>query len=158
MKKILSLAILFSGISLATFAQEQQSAERSVRKERKHVRHQRHAENRNPEEIAKMKTERLDKELKFTNKQRNEVYAIQLEQAKRQLAHRDTMKEMQQKWRETSKGMHQEMANVLTAEQQELLKEKMAEGRKQKVMRKPGGFKGKSKTDVMPQSDSNVAG
>ncbi|TDS16227.1 hypothetical protein [Sphingobacterium paludis] len=158
MKKILSLAILFSGISLATFAQEQQSTERPVRKERKHIRHQRSFENRNPEEIAKLKTERLDKELKFTDKQRNEVYSIQLEQAKRQVEHRAAMKEMQEKWRETSKGMHQEMASVLTAEQQELLKEKVEEGKKSRVMRKPGGFKGKSKTDVTPQRDSHVAG
>lgn len=158
MKKILSLAILFSGISLATFAQEQQHKERPVRTERKHTRHQRHMENRNPEEVAKLKTERLDKELKFTDKQRNAVYAIQLEQAKRQVEHRTAMKEIQTKWRETSKGAHQEMASVLTPEQQAMFKEKVVEGRKHRVMRKPGGFKGKSKTEVMPQSDSHVAG
>lgn len=158
MKKILSLAILFTGISVATFAQDKQQAERPVKQERKHARQERRMENRTPEEMAQMKTDRLDQELRFTDAQRKEVYAIQLDQAKRQYAHRAEMKQLQQKWREETKVSQNKLSSVLSAEQQSLLKEKFVHGRKEKMMRKPGGFKGKSKTEVMPQKEVEAAG
>lgn len=158
MKKLLSLAVLFAGISFATFAQEQKEESRPTRKDGKHPRHEKRMENRSPEDIAKLKTERLDKELKFTDAQRNEVYKVQLDQAKRQVAHRADMKKLQDQWREEAKGSRQAMVKVLTPEQQELLKGKFAQGKREKVMRKPGGFKGKSNDKVQQRKDDNVAG
>src|SRR5690606_15744338 len=89
-------------------------------------------EKQTPEEIAKLKTERLDKQLKFTDAQRNEVYAVQLEQAEKAAAHRSEMKTLQGKWREEMKGSQDKMKDILTAEQQEQMKERYAEQRKGK--------------------------
>lgn len=158
MKKLLSLAVLFAGISVATFAQEQKDGDRPVRKERKHARHERQQEKRSPEEIAKLKTDRLDKALKFTDAQRKEVYSVQLDQAKRQVAHRADMKKLQDKWREEAKGSRQALAKVLTPAQQEQLKEKFAQGKREKVMRKPDGLKGKESDKVHQRKSENVAG
>ncbi len=158
MKKILSLALLLTGISVATFAQDRQDVERSVKQDRKHARQERRVENRSPEEMAKMKTDRLDKALKFTDAQRKEVYAIQLDQAKRQKEHRVAMKKLQQKWSEEAKGSQDKLSRVLSTEQQSILQEKFANGRKERMMRKPGGFKGKNRTDVMPQKEVESAG
>src|SRR5690606_42021533 len=84
MKKALSLAVLFAGISLATFAQEHKEIDkRLIKKERKHPRMVKKMEKQTPEEIAKLKTERLDKQLKFTDAQRNEVYAVKRSEERR---------------------------------------------------------------------------
>lgn len=136
MKKVLSLAVLFAGISLATFAQEQKDTERSFKGERKQPRMEKKITPRTPEEIAKMKTEHLDKQLKLTDAQRAEVYAVQLEQAKRVAAHRDEMRKLQSKWREEMKGSQEKMGEILTPEQQQQLKEKYAQ-------RGKGRFKGR---------------
>ncbi|WDF67822.1 hypothetical protein PQ465_16150 [Sphingobacterium oryzagri] len=158
MKKLASLAVLFAGISLATFAQEQKQGDRPVRKDRKHAAHERRMENRSPEEIAKVKTDRLGKELKFTDAQRKEVYSVQLEQAKRQVTHLADMKKLQDKWREEAKGSRQAMVKVLTPEQQELLKQKFAEGKREKGMRKPGALKGRQGDKVQERKEENATG
>lgn len=141
MKKALTLAVLFAGISLATFAQENKDTERSFKRERKHPRMEKKIADRTPEEIAKVKTEHLDKHLKFTDAQRTEVYALQLEQAKRAATHRDEMKKMQSKWREEMKGSAEKMGQILTPEQQEQLKERYAQRRKGKSKGPRGEFR-----------------
>lgn len=145
MKKVLSLAVLFAGISFATFAQEQVETKRPIKKDRK-PRMEKKMERRTPEEIAKWKTERLDKQLSFTDAQRSEVYAVQLEQAKQATMHRKEMKTLQGKRRKDMKGAHEKMAEILTPEQQQQLKESYAQRRKGKFraskrdFKKRGGF------------------
>lgn len=134
MKKALSLAVLFAGISLATFAQEQNETRRSPKKERK-PRMEKKMENHTPEQIAEAKTERLDKKLDFTEAQRAEVYAVQLEQAQRTVTQRKEMKKLHGDVREEMKGSHEKMEKILTPEQKEKLKETYAQNRK-------GKFKG----------------
>lgn len=131
MKKVLSLAVLFAGISLATFAQEQVDAKRPIKKDRK-PRMEKKIERRTPVEIAKSKTDRLDKELKFTDAQRAEIYAVQLEQAESAVAHRKEMKTLQGKRWEDMKSSREKMGKILTSEQQEQLKESYAQRRKDK--------------------------
>ncbi len=143
MKKALSLAVLFAGISLATFAQEQKETDHTFKRERKHPRMEKKITNRTPEEMAKVKTEHLDKRLKFTDAQRAEVYAVQLEQAKRVVVHRDEMKKMQSKWREEMKGSQEKMEKILTPEQKEQLKESYAQRRKGKAKGPRGEFRKK---------------
>lgn len=123
MKKILSLTVLFAGISLAVFSQAQKENDKTHKRGREHPRIERKMTHRTPEEIAKAKTEDLDQRLKFTDTQRNEVYAVQLEQAKQTAAHRDEMKALQSKWREERKGSQAKLGEILTPEQQQQLKE-----------------------------------
>lgn len=158
MKKIVSLALLLTGISLATFAQEQRQIDRRAKNGDKHPRQERRMENRSPEEIAKLKTDRLDKELKFTDAQRKKVYAIELGQAKRQTAHRAEMKKLQDKWHQEMKGSHQELDKVLTAEQKQQMKEKLAQGKHEKVMRRKNDTKGRRQLEVQQHPAEKVAG
>ncbi|WP_437921785.1 hypothetical protein [Sphingobacterium sp. LRF_L2] len=151
MKKILSLALLLTGISLTTFAQTAKHEEQSERKERRHVRTERHMEKRTPEEVAKNKTERLDKELKFTEVQRKQVYAIQLKQAKREAAHYAEMKKMEGKMHKEMQGSRQDIDKVLTAEQKEVMKAKFAQ--------RKDGVKGKNKPEMRkPSMRENTRG
>lgn len=140
MKKVLSLAVLFAGISLATFAQEQKETKRPIKKDRK-PRMEKTIERRTPEDMAKSKTERLDKQLKFTDAQRAEVYALQLEQAEQAATYREEMKTLQGKLREEMKGSHEKMGKILTPEQQEQLKESYAQRDKGKFRTPRGEFK-----------------
>src|SRR5690606_5890013 len=117
MKKTLFLAVLLGGFSLTTMAQESKVQDSDAKKERRHVRHERKIAERSPEEIAKLKTDRLDETQKFTDAQRQEVYAIQLDQAKRQVAHSDEMRKLHSEWRKEAKGSREKLHEVLTPEQ-----------------------------------------
>jgi len=144
MKKILSLTLLLSGLTLATFAQQDGKAnDSSVKKERRLPKKERHMERKSPEEIAKVRTEHLDKQLKFTEAQRNEVYALQLAQAKRHEAHRSEMKKLQEKWKAEAKESHDKFQQTLTPEQQQLMKEKFANAKNKKMLRKREDYRGK---------------
>ncbi|PRD48322.1 hypothetical protein [Sphingobacterium haloxyli] len=133
MKKTLSLAVLFAGISLATFAQEEKGTRRPITKDRKPRMEKRiHG---TPEEVAKLKTVRLDKHLKFTDAQRAEVYAVQLAQAKQAAVHREEMKNLHDRKRGDMKDSRAKMNEILTAEQKELLERSYAQ-------RHQGNFKG----------------
>ncbi|WP_207532477.1 hypothetical protein [Desertivirga arenae] len=68
MKKIILTALLFAGLATAGFSQERQA---------KHPR-----EHRTPEERAQLMTDALDKKLSLSDKQRNEIYKINLDRAK----------------------------------------------------------------------------
>lgn len=158
MKKTLSLAVLFVGIGLATFAQEQKDTERSFKRERKHPRTERKIANRTPEEIAKVKTEQLDKRLKFTDAQRTEVYSVQLEHAKQAVAHRDEMKKLQSKWREEMKDSQKKMGEILTPEQQQRLKESYAHRRKGKFRGTKGEFRKRGMIEKQTPDTENREG
>src|SRR5690606_42045440 len=80
MKKILSFAVLFAGLGFLASAQDSTSIQKRDGKHRNRAA-QTHFEKKSPEEIAKIRTERLDKELKFSDTQRKEVYAYNLDQA-----------------------------------------------------------------------------
>lgn len=155
MKKALSLAVLFAGISLATFAQEQKETEPTFKRERKHPRMEKKITNRTPEETAKVKTDHLDKRLKFTDAQRAEVYAVQLEQAQQAAMHRDEMKKLQSKWREEMKGSQEKMGKILTPEQKEQLKESYAQRRKGEAKGPRGEYREKRTIEnKMPATES----
>jgi len=158
MKKTLSLAVLFAGISLATFAQEQKDTERSLKRERKEPRMEKKIANRTPEEIAKVRTEQLDKRLKFTDTQRTEVYAIQLEQAEQAVAHREEMKKLQTKLRDEMKGSQKKMGEILTPEQQQLMRESYAQRRKGKWRGTKGEFRKKGIIENQMPSTENTDG
>jgi len=140
MKKLLSLVVLLSGLGVASYAQENQDPEVTRNKGKCEKMGHRMA-NKSPEELAKIKTERLDKELKFTDEQRSQVYAIQLDEAKRQAESRAKMGELRKEQREAMEENKEKMGEILTAEQQTQLKEKFAHVKKDKRMHRRGDFK-----------------
>ncbi|WP_312698051.1 hypothetical protein [Sphingobacterium mizutaii] len=144
MKKILTFAALFAGLSFAASAQTQDSVKKDrseVRQEMKHRKHVRGGDrmgkmmNKTPEEIAKMKTDRLDKELKFTDKQKQDVYTYNLDQAKKWKEKQETRKADREARKNEMKAERDEFMKLLTPEQQEILKNKMAENRKGRMDR-----------------------
>ncbi len=141
MKKILTFAALFAGLSFAASAQTQDSVKKEVRQEMKHRKQVRSGhkmgkmQSKTPEEIAKMKTERLDKELKFTDKQKQDIYAYNLDQAKKWKEKQEVRKADREARRTEMKAEREEFLKLLTPEQQETLKNKMAENRKDRMDR-----------------------
>lgn len=144
MKKILTFAALFAGLSFAASAQQQDSVKKDrseVRQEMKHRKHVRGGdrmgkmENKTPEDIAKMKTDRLDKELKLSEDQKKNIYAYHLDQAKKWKEKQEDRKADREARKNEMKAEREEFLKMLTPEQQEVLKNKMAENRKERFDR-----------------------
>jgi Spy/CpxP family protein refolding chaperone len=138
MKKILKFAALFAGLSFAASAQQQDSVKKDRAEVRQEMRHKKHMrgdrmgrmDNKTPEDIAKMKTDRLDKELKFTEDQKKDIYAYHLDQAKKWKAKSEERKADREARKNEMKAEREEFLKLLTPEQKETLKNKMAENRK----------------------------
>lgn len=128
MKKVFTLAALFTGISLATFAQERIETKRPIHKDRK-PRMEKKFDRRTPEEIALQQTDHLHEKLTLSDGQRSEIYALQLEYAKRTATHREEMKKKQAERHEDMKNTQKWIGAILTPEQQEQLKESYAQRR-----------------------------
>ena len=139
MKKVLSLVVLL-GLGMAVYAQDYKEVKRTKHNE-KRERVQEKKEHKSPEEIAKIRTERLDKELKFTESQREQIYAIQLDQSKRQAEFSSKMRDLRKEQRAVMKETKEKFADTLTSEQQAQLKEKFAHVKRNKHMNKRGNFK-----------------
>lgn len=138
MNKIITMGILSLGMCLAASAQEKIGTDEAMKRDIKRPYHERVMENKNPEEIAKIKTERLDKELKFTDEQRAQIYAIQLEDARKSLEYRDQHKKLRESHRQEMKGSHEKLHKILTEEQKKALNEKFKTHRKRKMMHRRG--------------------
>ncbi len=145
MKKALSIIAVLAGLSFSAFAQEVTNEPTKEVKNRKQNRTERkafkRAELKSPEEMAKFRTERLDKQLKFSESQKKQVYAFELEKSKKMHAKREAMKAERQARMKEFKAEHETFKNLLTPEQQEMYKNKLAENRKHKFHR--GGRDGK---------------
>lgn len=139
MKKILTLAALFAGLSISAYAQDSTRVQqkKEVRQEVKHRKHHRadRLQKKTPEEIAQLKTDRLDKELKFTEAQKKEVYAYHLDQAKKWKVKHEEMQVERDARRKEMKAEREEFQKLLTPEQQEIMKNKMVENRKDRFNR-----------------------
>src|SRR5690606_27424586 len=101
----------------------------SVKRDMRHrgkVAHER-MEKKTPEELAKIRTERLDKTLKFTDKQREEVYAYNLDQAKKLKERAEARKGDRRALREEMQADRERFNKLLTPDQQKILSEKYAE-------------------------------
>lgn len=83
MKKLV-LSLLLSGIMFAGFAQEKSNVKEGVNRDgRRSAKKEFKLDKKSAEEIAQLRTDRMDQKLKFTDKQRKEIYALQLDQAKK---------------------------------------------------------------------------
>ncbi|WP_312339126.1 hypothetical protein [Sphingobacterium sp.] len=135
MKKLM-LSLALSGLMFAGFAQEK----KDVKPEMKEVQASMHKhktgrmhegfKNKTPEEVAKMKTDRMDQKLKFTDKQRKDIYAFNLKQAKDHQKMAAEHKEYRAKIKKQRVAEHEKMMGMLTPEQQKTLKDSYAENRK----------------------------
>ena len=146
MKKLLSMAVFMAGLTGLTYAQSTNTEvenkdpkTKEVRQERNGRMHmKRHGDmmNKTPEQIAQAKTDRLDKELKFSDKQKKDVYAYHLSQAQEWEAKAEARKAERQARMNEMKADRQAFENLLTPEQKEIYKNKLAE-RKQRFDKAP---------------------
>lgn len=141
MKKIFTFVALFVGIGLVASAQERPTTEKKDRQFRGKFRQER-VEKRNPEEIAKIRTERLDKKLKFTDKQRADIYAYNLDQVNKFKERAAVQKKLREAQREEYKADREKFKNMLTAEQQEILANSVKANRG-KINKEGRHFRGK---------------
>lgn len=137
MKKILSIALLLSGISFATMAQD---APKKIKEGRKHNA-KREMIQKSPEEIAKFRTERLDKEVKLSDKQRQEVYALQLNDAKANQKSVESRRKSREVNQENRKVSRAQLNKILTPEQQEIMSNRMAKQHDKGINKREGGKK-----------------
>lgn len=118
MKKIIIAALLIAGIATTGFSQERSDRSKGKdgqRRERVSQRIQ------NPEERARLATDKLEKELSLTEKQKSEVYKINLDRAKKvskshelaQKQREDQRKKMQNEFVSSEKKLN----NILNSEQ-----------------------------------------
>lgn len=117
MKKILSLALLLSGIGFTALAQE------GVKKNDHKGHDKKEILNKTAEEIAEFRTERLDKQLKLTDAQRKEVYALNLKEAKVKKEAAETHTKSESERLAAKKASLEQLNKILTPEQQKILAE-----------------------------------
>lgn len=119
MKKILSVALLLSSISFATFAQ--QTPKKDTHTDRKRT----ELVDKTAEEIAKKRTDHIDKEVKLTEKQRKDVYALYLKEAQATIESEEKASQNTRSVKgDTKKGANAEVNKLLTPEQQKVLADK----------------------------------
>ncbi len=135
MKKLM-LSLALSGLMLAGFAQEKRDVKPEMKEMQtsvhKHKMGRMHDgfKNKTPEEVAKMKTDRMDQKLKFTDKQRKDIYAFNLKQAKDHQKMAAERQEHRAKMKKQRVAEYEKMMGMLTPEQQKTLKDSYAENRK----------------------------
>ena len=130
MKKLM-LSLLLSGVMLGSFAQ-QKNVKKSTDRDHEPKQKMEDLKGKSAEQIARLQTDRLDHRLKFTDKQRKEVYAIQLKEAKQMknaFAKEESFRQAARKDRQQS---HDKMMKVLSPEQQKMMHDSFAENRKDK--------------------------
>lgn len=105
-----------------------------------------------PEEMVKMRVERMTKELQLTPEQAAQVETLYKEQAKesakrreemRNSGQRPDMEQMRAQMEKEGKAMDEKMAKILTPEQNEKYLKMQAERRKGPGMGGPGGHQRK---------------
>ncbi|WP_207423015.1 DUF4890 domain-containing protein [Desertivirga brevis] len=100
MKKLILTALLFAGLATAGFSQERQG------------KHQR--EHKTPEQRAQHVTDVLDKKLSLNDKQKNQIYKINLERAKEMEKLHSSGEKRDKKDFEQAKKLFQESDNKIS--------------------------------------------
>ncbi len=149
MKKIFTFVALFVGMGLVVSAQENQTSAKKDGKFRGKHRQER-VEKKSPEEIAKIRTERLDKTLTFTDKQREDVYSYNLNQAKKFKERAEVQKKDRETLRNELKADREKFTSLLTPEQQTILAEKSKENRESRMRYNKERQGGKGKVGDRP--------
>lgn len=142
MKKILTLAVLFTGLSVASFAQDKSDNTRTDRRGGKSLKKEQ-VVSKSAEDIAKIRTERLDKELKFTDKQRQEVYAYNLDQAKKLKQRSEIRRKERIALKNEMKADRDRFKSLLTEDQQKVMKERLVKRDGDRIHKRDPHFKGR---------------
>lgn len=147
MKKLLICTVLFSGLITAGFAQDTTAGKRPAGRGQ----YGQHSvqEIKSPEERAKMSTDALEKKLNLSKKQKEEVYALNLERAEKmeklRKSEMEIRKSQMEKRKEIMSESEKKMNKILTQEQQktmEEMKQKAKERMKQRSEHRHGMRKG----------------
>jgi protein CpxP len=153
MKKLLSLALLLSGIGFGAFAQE--DIKKHSKDKKSYVRKEYVSKDMvkiSPEQIAEKRTEQLDKQLKFSDSQRKEVFQLQLDQARKLKKQQEIRAKEREIARKERKEQREVFEKLLTPEQKSAWKEKLAnrsEPEFKKGKERRGDFrKGESKRKI----------
>lgn len=148
MKKIVSFLMLFLSIGFFASAQDNTTINKEKMKRHRKVNRER-VERKTPEQMAKLRTDRLDQTLKFTDKQRKEVYELNLAQANKHVDRMRLHKERKESMRQEMKAEHERFNNLLTPDQKKIWQEKIADQRNRKFEGREGRSKGKKHNDRM---------
>ena len=149
--KVLTVTTLFVGLSIAAFAQDStKNVQQEIRKEVKHRKHFRNdrMSKKSPEEIAKYKTDLQNNKLKFSEDQKNEVYAFHLDKAQKRENTRKEVLAEREKRRSEMKVENQEFQQLLTAEQKEIFKNDVVEGRNKRADKRNKRFHHRQNNDM----------
>lgn len=162
MKKILSLAVFVAGLTGMTYAQSIDTTKKEVRQERRHGRmhiKKQGMMNKTPEEIAQAKTDRMDKQLKFSEAQKKEVYAFHLNKAQAWKEEAAARKEERMARIQDMKADREAFEKMLTPEQKEIYKNKMADRRKEHMNQPKREMRKGGKGSFKPvEASTDVAG
>lgn len=137
MKKIISLGLLVLGISAVSIAQEVPSKDTKRKIENRGRKYNgiRKESKKSAEEIAKLRTDRMSESLKLTDKQKQEVYSIQLKSAQSKKKMFDERAKNNKLHQEQMKANREELNGILTPEQKQMLTESKSK-RSRKDMRR----------------------
>lgn len=129
MKKLLIIAILFTGIINAGYSQERPEMKRKANFEK------------SPQERAEMSANNLEKELNLSKEQKEKIYTAQLERAEKmeklQKSGEEFRKNHMEKRKEIMKDTENKVNKTLNAEQLKKLEEIKA-NRKERMKNRPG--------------------
>lgn len=139
MKKLFILLGVLVGLSSVSFAQEQEGKKAKGKKSMKRE----WKKDFSPEDMANKRTEHLDKIVSLSEEQKEQVYALTLENAQKAKERKDVTRKDREIMRQRFKAHQEAMNNILTAEQQELLKEQRVAARKDYQPRGKRNFEGK---------------
>ncbi|MGO1815708.1 MAG: hypothetical protein ACTHZ1_02175 [Sphingobacterium sp.] len=167
MKKLLTLSALFVGLGFSAIAQDStKQVQPEIRQEvnqKKHLRvdRKKNWSNKTAEEIAQMRTDRMDKSLAFTDEQKEQVYAYHLKQAGQRKARIEEQKALRQARMQEAKVEREAFEKILTPEQQQKLSEiveaKKGEFRKGDRKFRRRAPKHRKMEDKAPVEKNNVA-
>jgi len=130
MKRILLITALIAGISATGFSQQR------TREGRQQGQHKMPREHRSPEERAKQYTDALDRRLNLSDKQEQEVYRLELKNARKmEKSHQEMMKRHEKEMRgfKADREASEKKLNRILTEEQRAVYGKLRADRKDRM-------------------------
>lgn len=154
MKKTLIAAVLLAGLATSGMAQEKANRTR-------HGGQNERSRNRieSPEQQARLATDRMDKQLSLTDKQKSEVYRINLDRAKNMsVAREKAQKQRLQEWKkmESERADNEKRLNRVLNNEQQAKYASLKKSREEKFKNRKGRFD--KKKGVVAKRDSSNRG
>lgn len=156
MKKTLIAAVLLAGLATSGIAQE-----KANRIQARHGGQNEKGRNRieSPEQQARLATDRMDKQLSLTDKQKSEVYKINLDRAKNMsVAREKAQKQRLQEWKkmESERADNEKRLNRVLNNEQQAKFASLKKSREEKFKNRKGRFD--KKKGVVAKRDSSNRG